>query len=120
MLSWSNSAAVTTLKQEVQPKLALERDLRRKEELRAALAPLAHIATASMLLEDLANRLPHSVHVKSLRYERDGTTELNLIAPDPDIVAGAIELDSLLPNFTQVGQTPAQDNGIVLSYRAGR
>jgi len=119
-LGWSNAAEVKTLQEQVEPKLALERDLHGNEALRAALAPLTKISAASMLLDDLAARLPHAAYVKAVRYQRDGTTELDLVAPDPDIVAGALELDPLLPNLTQVGQTPARDNGIALSYRASR
>ncbi len=120
LLGWSNAAAVDVLKRQVEPKIERQRQFDRNEALREALAPLVAIPTASMLLDDLANRLPRSVHLKNLGYQHGGTTALDAVAADPDIVASALESDPLLPNFTQIGQTPAEQNGIDLSYRAGR
>jgi len=119
-LASSNQAAIERLRDQVRPKLALERQLREREHVRAALAPLTALSTASMLLDDLAGRLPKSVHLRDIAYDQSQGIKLTAVASDPDVAKQALGSDPLLPNLRQLDQTPAEQNGINLVYRAGQ
>jgi len=119
-LASSNQSEIARLRDEVRPKLALERQLRQREQLRAAVALLTARSTASMLLDDLAGLLPKSVHLRDIAFDEGGGIRLTAVASDPDVAKQALAADPLLPHLRQVDQAPAEQNGINLVYRAGR
>ena len=73
-----------------------------------------------MLLDDLAGRLPKSVHLRDIAYDHGQGIRLTAVASDPDVAKQALGSDPLLPNLKQLDQTPAEQNGINLVYRAGQ
>jgi hypothetical protein len=120
LLASLNASRVEALENEVQPKLAVERTLRQKEDLRRALAPVVGLPSISMLLDDLAGRLPSSAYLKEVERDNDGRMRLRVVARDPDAAQAALKRDPLLPGLHQTGQTPSEREGVDLIYEAGQ
>jgi len=119
LLASLNASKVDALEREVQPKLSVERTMRQKEDLRQALAPVVALPTISMLLDDLAGRLPASAYLKEIARDGDGRMRFRVVARDPDAAQDALKRDPLLPGLHQTGQTPSEQEGVDLIYEAG-
>jgi len=120
LLASLNASKVEALQQEVRPKLSIERTLQQKEDLRRALAPSVALPSISMLLDDLAGRLPATAYIKEIERDSDGQIKLRVVARDPDAAQAALKGDPLLPGVHQTGQTPSDREGVDLIYEAGR
>lgn len=120
LLASLNASKVDALESEVRPKLSVERTLRQKEDLRQALAPVVALPTISMLLDDLAGRLPSSAYLKDVARDEAGAIRLRVVTRDPDAAQDALKGDPLLPGLHQVGQSPSEHEGVDLLYEASR
>lgn len=120
LLASLNASKVEALERDVQPKLTIERTLREKEDLRQALAPVLTLPSISMLLDDLAGRLPTTAYIRDVERDTEGRMRLRVVARDPDAAQDALKGDPLLPGLHQTGQTPSDRDGVDLIYEAGR
>lgn len=119
LLASVNASKVDALERTVEPKLAVERQLKDKESLRQSLAPMLALPTISMLLDDLAGRLPTSAYLKEIERDVDGRIRFRAVSRDPDAAQAALKRDPLLPGLHQTGQTPSEQEGVDLIYEAG-
>jgi hypothetical protein len=114
-----NQKKVAELEQAAAPVISADRRAKHEEQLREAIAPMLTRVSTSMILEDIAGRLPASAFVQSIEQRPDGSLELVVDAQDPDVVRPKLTGDPLLENLMEVNQTPTADAHIRITYVAG-
>jgi hypothetical protein len=94
------------------PKLAAERRLRSMAELGTALNGLIRAPSITALIENLASRLPSTVHATELSGHENGVTAITLETADPGPIPSALANDPLLPGLHQVDQSKTSDGTV--------
>jgi hypothetical protein len=105
------------LEKSAMPRLKEEARARRSEELRRGLRPLVGRPSVTATLEDLANRLPMSHHVVSVRQSGDRILDLTVQAADAEAVEAALKGSPLLPHVTVADIAPANGGRFNVTLR---
>lgn len=74
---------------------------------RAALREAVRHPGAAILLDHVAAAIPADARVARMRKAADGTMEIEITAPDPDLLRAAMRRDPVLAAFRETGQRRA-------------
>lgn len=79
----------------------------RAQAARTALRDAVRHPGAAILLNHVAAAIPADVRVARMRKAADGAMEIEIIAPDPDLLRAALRRDPALAAFRETGQRRA-------------
>lgn len=79
----------------------------RERTARAALREAAHAPGVAILLNQVAAAIPADARVARMLRTADGAMEIEITAPDPDLLRAALRRDPVLADFRETGQRRA-------------
>jgi len=79
----------------------------RERDARTALRAAARDAGAAVWMDRLAAAIPAEARVARIGKAADGTLEIEITAPDPDLLRAALRRDPALAGFRETGQRRA-------------
>jgi hypothetical protein len=79
----------------------------RASAAREALRTAAHDAGVAVWLDRVAAAIPADARMARMAKAADGAIELEITAPDPDLLRGALRRDPALAGFRETGQRRA-------------
>lgn len=104
LLERSARAEAATLTVQAAPRLKAEA---RAREARAALRGAVRDAGIAVWLDRLAAAIPADARVARMGKAADGAIEIEITAPDPDLLRAAMRRDPALAGFRETGQRRA-------------
>ena len=117
VLRASAESRIEQLERGAEPRLRQEADARRSEALRRDLRPLFARPGISATIEDVANRLPLTDHVKSIGQGNDRILVLTIETPDAEAAEAALKGSRLLPHIAVTDISPASSGKLAVTFR---
>ncbi len=108
-------AEAARLTVQAEPRLQAEA---REREARAALRGAVRDAGAAVWMDRLAAAIPADARVARMNRAADGAMEIEITAPDPDLLRAALRRDPALAGFRETGQRRAGAMIAVILRRA--
>ena len=116
LLVLDQRAKVSAAEELAQPKLAAERRLRDKAALGVALKAVLGHPSVTATIEDLAARLPASVHAVDISETDSGSLDFTLQTTTPEMVPPVLAKDALLVGAREAGRSKTADGAFQLHY----
>lgn len=104
LLEWRAQAEATRFTAQAAPRLKVEA---RAQAARASLRDAARDAGVAAWADRVATAIPAEARVARMSKAADGAMEMEITAPDPDLLRAALRRDPVLAGFRESGQRRA-------------